>query len=116
MVVQSTLVKMACIFDESLLMHWCSYTKSSKDVIAQLDGLDAFKKISKAVETSIEAHKDISGSDIASMYGGLIQFAEAVYPDRLVYVDNILEQAVKVIAIFLYRLSIVLHSVASNTS
>ena len=66
-------------------------------MIAQLDELGAFEKIYKAVEASIEAHKDISGSDIASMYGGLVQFAEAVYPDRLVYVDNILEQAVKVI-------------------
>lgn len=78
-------------------MLWCSYTKNSKDVIVQLDELNAFEKIYKAVEASIGAHKDISGSDIASMYGGLIQFAEAVYPDRLVYVDNILEQAVKVI-------------------
>lgn len=79
----------------------------------QLDELGAFEKIYKAVEASIEAHKDISGYDIASMYGGLIQFAEAVYPDRLVYVDNILEQAVKVIDLYFYDLEENFHCFSS---
>jgi vacuolar protein sorting-associated protein 35 len=49
------------------------------------------------VEASTQAHADLSGDSVASMYGGLLTFAEEVYPDRLEYVDNILEKTASVL-------------------
>lgn len=75
----------------------CSYSKSNEHVIAQLDGIGAFEKINEAVEASICAHHDIPGSDVASMYAGLLSFSQAVYPDRIQYIDDIMGKASKVL-------------------
>ncbi|KAI8109445.1 hypothetical protein M9434_000727 [Picochlorum sp. BPE23] len=81
----------------SMLDRLAQYTKNTPAVVQSLDDMQAFHKISNAVEASTQAHADLSGDSVASMYGGLLTFAEVVYPDRLEYVDNILEKTASVL-------------------
>lgn len=81
----------------SMLDRLAQYTTNTPSVVQSLDDMQAFHKISNAVEASTRAHADLSGDSVASMYGGLLTFAEVVYPERLEYVDNILEKTASVL-------------------
>ena len=81
----------------SLLDRLSNYSRGNENVTHQLDEAGALGKMSEAVEASIQAHSDITGADIASMYAGLLSFAQAVYPDRIEYIDNILGRATKIL-------------------
>ena len=39
----------------------------------------------------VEQHPDMPGADVAAMYSALLAFSGAVYPDRLEYVDRVLQ-------------------------
>ena len=84
----------------SMLDRLAQYSHKSSEVIENLDEINAFGKIGTAIETSVMAHMgkgSMSGELVASMYGGLLSFAQAVYPDRLVYIDDILHKSATVL-------------------
>jgi vacuolar protein sorting-associated protein 35 len=75
----------------SMLDRLAKYAQTSPRVLKNLDDMKAFEKIGRAVEASISAHREIlSGDSIVSMYGGLLAFADAVYPQQPFHVDEIL--------------------------
>jgi hypothetical protein len=39
----------------------------------------------------VEQHPDMAAADVAAMYGAMLAFAGAVYPDNLDYVDKVLQ-------------------------
>lgn len=83
----------------SLLDRLAQYSEKSANVLQNLDSIDAFTKISCAVEASIEAHQEsMSGESIASMYGGLLSFSLSVYFDRINYSNDILGRLARAFA------------------
>jgi len=84
----------------SMLDRLAQYSHKNLEVIQNLDDIHAFSKIGAAIETAVKAHMGkgtMSGELVASMYGGLLSFAQAVYPDRLVYIDDILHKSATVL-------------------
>ena len=52
--------------------------------------------MSKAAEASVAEHANMSSSDLAALYAGLLSFAAIVYPSRLDYVEEVLKSATQV--------------------
>ena len=79
----------------SMLDRLAKYAQADPAAFESLDGMRAFDTIAAAVDSAVSAHKDwMSGSSIVSMYGGLLAFADAVYPGRVAYVDEVLGKCV----------------------
>lgn len=74
----------------SLLDRLARYSEAEA-AFKVLDEMHVFDKILAAVEASIACHRaTLSGEAIVSIYGGLLSFADAVYPGRVSLVDDIL--------------------------
>ncbi|KAL4854485.1 Vacuolar protein sorting-associated protein 35B [Chlorella vulgaris] len=76
----------------SLLMdRLANYAATDKDVVEEMNGVDAFGQMSKVALKVVEQHPDMPGADVAAMYSALLGFSGTVYPDRLDFVDRVLE-------------------------
>jgi vacuolar protein sorting-associated protein 35 len=82
-------VNMATVLG-SMLDRLARYSETEA-AFTVLNELQVFDKISASVEASIACHRDkLSGEAIVSIYGGMLSFADTVYPGRISYVDGIL--------------------------
>ena len=87
-------VEMAAVLG-SMLDRLATYSQADSDAFRSLDEMDAFAKIADAVETAVLAYGErMSGEAVVSMYGGLLTFADAVYPGRVAYVEEVLGKCV----------------------
>ena len=51
---------------------------------------DAFGKLMNAAVEVAQQHAEMSGADVTAIFIALIEFAGAVYPDKLDYVNLVL--------------------------
>ena len=83
-------VKLAAVMG-SLLERLAGYAAREAAVVGELDAAGAFPKMSAAVAKSVAEHPHMPAAELAAMYAGLLAFAGAVYPERVDYVDAVLE-------------------------
>lgn len=65
------------------------YAASSPEVRQQLDEADAFGLPLEGAISVAARHAEMPPGDIAAMFIALAQFCNAVYPDRLDYLDRV---------------------------
>ena len=55
-----------------------------------MSAANAFGQVSDAALAVVDAAPDTPAADVAAVYGALLAFAGAVYPDDLSFVDRVL--------------------------
>jgi len=76
----------------ALMNRLSHFAKESPDAIPS--SIEMFPLFLKYSKEAIEANSKISLEDILSLQVALINFASAVYPDRLSYIDHVLQASV----------------------
>ena len=85
-------VKLASVMG-SLMERLAAYAAHQPSVVADLDGVGAFSKMSAAAAKSVAEHPSMPAAELAAVYSGLLSFAGAVYPGRMDFVDEVLGSA-----------------------
>ncbi|PSC73631.1 vacuolar sorting-associated 35B-like [Micractinium conductrix] len=76
----------------SLLMdRLANYAASEKSVVQEMSQVDAFGQMSSVALKVVEQHPEMPAADVAAMYSALLGFSGTVYPDKLEYVDLVLQ-------------------------
>ncbi|EFN52770.1 hypothetical protein CHLNCDRAFT_54198 [Chlorella variabilis] len=76
----------------SLLMdRLANYASGDKEVVEEMNMVDAFGQLSVVALKVVEQHPDMPGADVAAMYSALLGFSGTVYPDKLDFVDRVLQ-------------------------
>ena len=83
-------VKLASVMG-SLLERLAAYASREPAVIADLNAVGAFEKMSNAAQRTVAEHPTMATSDLAAVYSGLLSFTGAVYPERVDHVDGVLQ-------------------------
>ncbi|MBA0836861.1 hypothetical protein Goarm_009053, partial [Gossypium armourianum] len=78
-----------------LMDRLSKYAASSADVLTEFLQVEAFTKLSNAIEKVIEVQVDMPAVGAITLYVSLLTFTLRVHPDRLDYVDQVLGACVK---------------------
>ncbi|KAG4200021.1 hypothetical protein ERO13_A05G185100v2 [Gossypium hirsutum] len=78
-----------------LMDRLSKYAASSADVLTEFLQVEAFTKLSNAIEKVIEMQVDMPAVGAITLYVSLLTFTLRVHPDRLDYVDQVLGACVK---------------------
>ncbi|KAA3488957.1 vacuolar protein sorting-associated protein 35B-like isoform X2 [Gossypium australe] len=78
-----------------LMDRLSKYAASSADVLTEFLQVEAFTKLSNAIEKVIEVQVDMPVIGAITLYVSLLTFTLRVHPDRLDYVDQVLGACVK---------------------
>ncbi|TYI27784.1 hypothetical protein ES332_A05G200200v1 [Gossypium tomentosum] len=81
-----------------LMDRLSKYAASSADVLTEFLQVEAFTKLSNAIEKVIEMQVDMPAVGAITLYVSLLTFTLRVHPDRLDYVDQVLGACVKKLA------------------
>ncbi|VFQ82213.1 unnamed protein product [Cuscuta campestris] len=78
-----------------LMERLSNYAASSAEVLPEFFRVEAFAKLNVAIGKVIEAQDDMPVAGVVTLYASLLTFTLHVHPDRLDYVDQILEACEK---------------------
>lgn len=78
-----------------LMERLSNYAASSVEVLPDFFRVEAFAKLNVAIGKVIEAQDDMPVAGVVTLYASLLTFTLHVHPDRLDYVDQILEACEK---------------------
>ncbi|KAH1065818.1 hypothetical protein J1N35_030805 [Gossypium stocksii] len=78
-----------------LMDRLSKYAASSADILTEFLQVEAFTKLSNAIEKVIEVQVDMPAVGAITLYVSLLTFTLRVHPDRLDYVDQVLGACVK---------------------
>ncbi|KAL5168666.1 Vacuolar protein sorting-associated protein 35A [Glycine soja] len=78
-----------------LMERLSNYAASSADVLPEFLQVEAFSKLSNAIDKVIEAQPDMPTVGVVTLYSSLLTFTLHVHPDRLDYADQVLGACVK---------------------
>ncbi|VFQ74297.1 unnamed protein product [Cuscuta campestris] len=78
-----------------LMERLSNYAACSAEVLPEFFRVEAFAKLNVAIGKVIEAQDDMPVAGVVTLYASLLTFTLHVHPDRLDYVDQILEACEK---------------------
>ncbi|KAL8126353.1 vacuolar protein sorting-associated protein 35B-like isoform X2 [Apium graveolens] len=81
-----------------LMDRLSNYASSSPEVLTDFLQVEAFTKLSGAIEKVIEAQADMPIVGVITLYVALLAFSLRVHPERLDYVDQVLGACVKTLS------------------